>query len=45
MLLTIGYYLHGGWRKGRIVTEPAAHDAGEPAKADCEPASRSMPVG
>ena len=45
MLLTIGYYLHGGWRKGRIVTEPAAHDAGEAAKADCEPASRSMPVG
>lgn len=45
MLLTIGYYLHGGWRKGRIVTEPAAHDAGEASKADCEPASRSMPVG
>ncbi len=45
MLLTIAYYAHGGWRKGRIAAGAADHSAGEEAKADCEPAGRSMPVG
>ena len=45
MLLTIAYYAHGGWRKGRIAAGDADNGAGEEAKADCEPAGRSMPVG
>lgn len=45
MLLTIAYYAHGGWRKGRIAAGAADNGAGEEAKADCEPAGRSMPVG
>lgn len=45
MLLTIAYYAHGGWRRGRITAGAADHSAGEEAKADCEPTGRSMPVG
>lgn len=43
MLLMIGYYRHGGWRRGRLSAGPQV--AEEEAKADCEPAGRSMPVG
>ncbi|MHC9418628.1 MATE family efflux transporter [Sphingomonas citri] len=43
MLLMIGFYLHGGWRRGRLPASP--HEAEEKALAHAEPTAKSMPVG
>ncbi len=43
MLLMIGYYRHGGWRRGRLPAAPL--EGAEKAMADCEPAAKPMPVG
>ncbi|WP_022684667.1 MATE family efflux transporter [Sphingomonas phyllosphaerae] len=43
MLLMIGYYRHGGWRRGRLPAAPP--EGAEKAMADCEPAAKPMPVG
>lgn len=41
MLLTIGYYRAGSWRKLRVL--PAGRD--EHLPADCEPTAKAMPIG
>ncbi len=43
MLLMIGYYRHGGWRRGRLPAAPL--EGAEKTMADCEPAAKPMPVG
>ncbi|WP_242095388.1 MATE family efflux transporter [Sphingomonas sp. CROZ-RG-20F-R02-07] len=43
MLMTIGYYRFGGWRKGGLVAAPA--HAQETALADAQPTGKPMPVG
>jgi Na+-driven multidrug efflux pump len=47
MALAIAFYLHGGWRKGRMLG-PAPIDAAEAieeAEADTEPGGRISPAG
>jgi putative MATE family efflux protein len=43
MMLTIGYYRFGGWRRTRVL--PAGPEASEQVKADCEPTAKAMPIG
>ncbi len=43
MLLTIGYYRYGGWRKLKLVGRPAA--APEETIADAQATGKPMPVG
>ncbi len=43
MLLMIGYYLHGGWRRARTPATP--REGEEKVMAGCEPTAKSMPVG
>ncbi|HEU4969765.1 MATE family efflux transporter [Sphingomonas sp.] len=45
MLLTIGYYLHGGWRKQRLVGPPSAAEAEERTLADADATAKMNPVG
>lgn len=44
LALTIAYYRAGRWRKQRLVGPADPAEAGEQAKADCEPAGKQMPV-
>lgn len=49
MLMTIGYYRYGGWRKGRITVAagPVAgkEECEEQALAEGQPTNKAMPVG
>lgn len=45
MLMTIGYYLHGGWRKERLVGPPGIVEAEERTLADADVAGKTNPVG
>jgi putative MATE family efflux protein len=42
MLLAIGFYLHGGWRKARMMPPPR-EELEEEAQADAEPGGRISP--
>lgn len=42
MVMTIGYYRFGTWRKGRMIPPTQGE---EHAKADAEPTAKHMPVG
>ncbi|WP_343526792.1 MATE family efflux transporter [Sphingomonas sp.] len=44
MLMTIAYYRHGGWRKGRL-TPVTAEECKEQALAEGQPTQKAMPVG
>jgi Na+-driven multidrug efflux pump len=43
MLLAIAFYLHGGWRKARMMTPPPRVELEEEAQADAEPGGRITP--
>ncbi|MGE7204177.1 MATE family efflux transporter [Sphingomonas sp. NPDC019816] len=43
MLMTIGFYRHGGWRKGQLASQ--ADDCHEQALAEGQPTNKAMPVG
>lgn len=43
MLLAIGFYLHGGWKKARMQMPPPREELEEEAQADGEPAGRFTP--
>ena len=45
MLLTTGYYLHGGWRKLKLLTPMAGEEAEEFSQSEAEPAGRIHPNG
>lgn len=47
MLMTIAYYLHGGWRKVRLVPgpQPSIEECEEQALAEGLPTAKQMPVG
>ncbi|HEX9947273.1 MAG TPA: MATE family efflux transporter [Allosphingosinicella sp.] len=45
MVLAIAYYLHGGWRKGRMGPPPAPEECIEEAQAGAEPGGRLNPTG
>lgn len=45
LLMAIGFYLHGGWRKARMLPPPPAAELEEEALADCEPGGRLNPAG
>jgi putative MATE family efflux protein len=45
MLLAIGYYLHGGWRRGRMGPAPDEAECLERAQADAEPGGALSPRG
>ncbi len=45
MIMTIGYYRLGNWRKVRLVTPPHAIAVEEQAKADAQPTGKQLPVG
>jgi putative MATE family efflux protein len=45
MLLTIAYYLHGGWRKQRLVGPPTVLEAEERTLADADATGKMNPVG
>lgn len=44
MAMTIGYYLHGGWRRQRLVGPPDKAEAEERTLADAEPTGKMSPV-
>jgi Na+-driven multidrug efflux pump len=44
MLLAIGYYRYGGWRKARMMTPPPRAELEEEAQADGEPGGRIAPT-
>ena len=43
MLLAIGFYMHGGWRKARMHVPPPRAELEEEAQADAEPGGRISP--
>ena len=43
MLMMIGFYLHGGWRRTRMPAVP--HECEESALAEGQPTGKAMPVG
>jgi hypothetical protein len=43
MLLAIGFYMHGGWRKARMMVPPPRAELEEEAQADAEPGGRISP--
>jgi MATE family, multidrug efflux pump len=45
MAMAIGFYLHGGWRKGRMGPPPAEEECIEEAQAAAEPGGRMGPAG
>lgn len=45
LLMAIGFYLHGGWRRARMLPPPPAAELEEEALADCEPGGRLNPAG
>lgn len=45
LLMAIAFYLHGGWRKARMLPPPPAAELEEEALADCEPGGRLNPAG
>lgn len=45
LLMAIGFYLHGGWRKGRTMVPPPAAELEEEAQAVAEPGGRLNPSG
>lgn len=45
MTMAIGFYLHGGWRKQRMMPPPGPDEAIEEAEATMEPAARLNPTG
>src|SRR6478672_3748909 len=45
MGMAIGFYLHGGWRKQRMMPPPGPDEAIEEAEATMEPAARLNPTG
>jgi Na+-driven multidrug efflux pump len=45
VLLAIGYYLHGGWRKARMTVQPAEDQLLEEAEATREPGGALNPSG
>ena len=45
MVLAIAFYLHGGWRKGRMGPPPDPDECVEEAQAAGEPAGRLNPTG
>lgn len=45
MLMTIGYYRHGGWRKGRMATAAGKEECEEQALAEGQATNKPMPVG
>jgi hypothetical protein len=45
MAMAIAFYLHGGWRKGRMGPPPDPAECLEEAQADAEPGGRLNPSG
>ena len=45
MMLAIGFYLHGGWRKARIMPPPPSEELVEEAGGLAEPGGRINPSG
>jgi Na+-driven multidrug efflux pump len=45
LALAIGYYLHGGWRKARMLVQPADDQLLEEAEATREPGGALNPAG
>ena len=45
MLMTIGYYRHGGRRKGRMAPAAGKEECEEQALAEGQPTNKAMPVG
>ncbi|HST36237.1 MAG TPA: MATE family efflux transporter [Allosphingosinicella sp.] len=43
MAMAIGFYLHGGWRKGRLIAPPPAQELVEEAESLGEPGGRINP--
>jgi putative MATE family efflux protein len=43
MLLAVGFYMHGGWRKARMHVPPPRAELEEEAQADAEPGGRISP--
>ena len=45
MAMAAAFYLHGGWRKARLVIPPRADELIEEAEAGAEPGGRMNPAG
>ena len=45
MAMAIAFYLHGGWRKARMLTPPPQQELIEEAQANAEPGGRLNPSG
>lgn len=45
LLMTIAFYLHGGWRKLKLMPPKSPLQAGEEVLADCEPTAKAAPIG
>jgi Na+-driven multidrug efflux pump len=45
MAMAIAFYLHGGWKKARMIAPPPAAELVEEAQADTEPGGRINPTG
>jgi putative MATE family efflux protein len=45
MTMALGFYLHGGWKKQRMMPPPGPDEAIEEAEATMEPAARLNPTG
>ncbi|MEO8454270.1 MAG: MATE family efflux transporter [Sphingomicrobium sp.] len=45
LVMAVGFYLHGGWKKARMMAPPSADEVIEEAEAAMEPAGRLNPSG
>jgi putative MATE family efflux protein len=45
LVMAVGFYLHGGWRKGRMGPPPGPEECVEEAQASTEPGGRLGPTG
>ncbi|MDQ2893131.1 MAG: MATE family efflux transporter [Pseudomonadota bacterium] len=45
MILTIGYYRFGGWRRVKLVDTPVAEDGAARVRAGSQPTGKQMPIG
>ena len=45
LVLTVGFYRHGGWRKGRLVPPLRPLEAEERALADMQATGKARPIG